>query len=226
MPTRIAFVVGTSEAANILNLPPGSPHFLVMSGGNAAALTARLENAIIAGANHVLCFDVSGSLTASLVAGALVVGTFVDGVSVTPVHFDSSWTMRIAASTGARPVHFACSSTTLWTSAEKEVFAEEFPNALAVDLESGPALLVANKHGLPCAALRAISDGFRQTLGTASEAAMNTDGSANRIGAIEAVVTDPSGLPDLLALGSTSSVAFNALSRAISDMGSAFCADR
>jgi hypothetical protein len=223
MTARIAFVVGTQQAANILNLPPDSPHFLVSSGENAATLTARLEAAIAAGANHVLCFDVSGSLTASLAPGELMVGTFVDGVSITPLRFDAVWTVRISAATGARMTHFAYSPMTLWTAAQKDAFAKRFPDALAVDLESRPALLVANEHGIPCASLRAISDGFEQTLGTNAETAMNADGSTNVLGAVESIITDPVGLPDLLELGSTSGVAFSALARALARMGINFC---
>ncbi len=84
-------------------------------------------------------------------------------------------------------------------------------NALAVDMESHVAGAFAQRHGLPFAALRVISDGADRALPKAAQAGMKKDGGMDIPAVLWSLLKDPRQLPALIRTGREAETAFKAL---------------
>ncbi len=85
--------------------------------------------------------------------------------------------------------------------------------ALAVDMESHIAARVAERHGLPFAAIRTISDAANETLPPAALVGMNPDGSMALGRVLASLARHPMQLPALIRTGTSAEAAFRALRR-------------
>ena len=83
--------------------------------------------------------------------------------------------------------------------------------AVAVDMESHIAARAAAALGLPFAALRVVSDGWRDVLPAAASSAIGPDGEVRTGAVLRSVVRNPSQIPDLIRTARNSSRAFATL---------------
>ncbi len=85
--------------------------------------------------------------------------------------------------------------------------------ALAVDMESHIAAAYAHRHGLPFAALRAISDPATRSLPDIAANALTPDGNVDLPKVLAGVLRRPGQIPALIAAGIDSERAFASLRR-------------
>lgn len=200
----ILVATGLRKEAAILR---GPRVVVVAGGGNAARLERELE-AAASGAQAILSCGLAGALNPILKAGDLVIAEYFPGdgrgsdlVEALRQHLTDAQVGRIIGS-----------DTIVASVAEKQALYEA-TGALAVDMESHIAARVAERHGLPFAAIRAISDTADHTLPPAALVGMRPDGSMALGAVLASLARNPRQLPALIRTGSDAGRAFAALRR-------------
>lgn len=188
---RVIVATGTKQEAATLR----SPSLLVIAGGgDAAGLRARLE-AAAEGAAGIISFGMAGALADGLAVGDWVVGDRLTGAVARDC--DPAWRDALLAKLpGARGGTIYADGRMIDTTAEKRVLGERH-RALAVDMESHVAAVVASANGLPFAIARCISDGPDHALPPAITAAMAPDGSLDPTAMLRSLARRPGQVVDI-----------------------------
>jgi len=193
----VLIACGLVREARILAQPGMSA---IPGGGDAARLEAALE-AQVAGATMLLSCGIGGALDPALKAGDVV------------VHLPSGeW--RAGPLQRALPrAHFGdiVGQDHICATAADKAMLYAATSARAVDMESHVAARVAARHGLPFAAIRAISDSAYETLPAAALVGMNPDGSMALGRVLWSLARAPSQLPALIRTGRGAEAAFKSL---------------
>ena len=215
---------------------------VVVAGTDHVRFEAELEAGVAAGARAILSMGLAGALAPRLTVGDWVVGTLSPtgmerrewsvGASrprevkprVEPTarkDASAGWIGRIAGLLpGAVVGRIHADGTLVVTAAQKEALHFS-TRALACDMESHIAARVAQRHGLPFAVARVISDAADRTMPRAVQVAMAPDGGI-RIGAILlALVTRPWQIPALTGVGMDAGRAMKQLARGYDMLGRA-----
>ena len=216
---------------------------VVAGGGDAARLEAELE-AVVArgGVSAVLSCGVAGALDPKLRAGDGVVGELAPpirfpGEGRGPVE-TSAVAERSASSQPpsqlgpglrrgsallawlAQNLPHAHRGTVVGADAIIASVAEKAAlyattGAIAVDMESHIAAHVAQRHGLPFAILRTISDTADHALPPAALVGMKPDGGVALGAVLASLARDPRQVPALIRTGRDAGAAFTSLRRAV-----------
>ena len=212
---KTAVVVGMKSEAAIIGQRPDT---VVISGaGDAARLAADLEAAIAGGCDHVLSFGTCGALNQKLKAAQIVVGWRLLGVGPT-ISANRDWSVNLEGLSGGSPVSAAFALATVSTAAQKAAFFAA-TGADVIDLESYVAANGAKAHNLPFAMLRAVSDTADQAIPPAAMAALNAEGGIDFASVIASLAANDAQIPALFKLADSSALAFNALARALANIG-------
>jgi uridine phosphorylase len=206
------------------------------AGTDHARLEAELEAGVAAGATAILSMGLAGALAPLLNPGDWVVGTLSptgmvrrewsvgagsarpkdakpDPRPIAQKEASAAWITRIAAILpGAVVGRIHADGAMVVTAAQKENlhFTER---ALACDMESHIAARVAQRHHLPFAVARVISDEADRTIPLAAQVAMAPDGGV-RLGAVLfAILKRPWQIFALIALGLAAASAMKTLVR-------------
>jgi len=158
----------------------------------------------------VVSFGICGALSAALKPGDVVVASSVrDG----PARFqtDSTWTRSIASRLPTAVSGSIAGSDVMVTTAEAKVALHGSSGAVAVDMESHVAARFAQRHGLPLAVVRAVSDGADHALPPAAQLGMRPDGSMDIGAVLRALAADPRQLLALIRTGMEAEKGFSAL---------------
>jgi len=168
--TDVLAVVGMTREAKILE---GAP--VIVGGGCAAELAAKLEEALRRGAAGVVSFGLCGALDPALKVGDVVVGEAVCDPDDT-FDADPEWAQRIiAAAPEAKLGRFARAEQPVASLAEKAELRRR-TGAAAVDLESYVVARLARWFGVPFAIVRAVSDDAGRALPHAAQVGLGRDG--------------------------------------------------
>ena len=200
-------VVGLAREARIIARPDVE---VVIGGGQSDALAARLEAAFSDEITGVLSFGLCGALDLELKAGDLVIASGV-AVGGETLAADQKWAAGLGAGM-ARTRLFAASDTVVATPAAKAML-HAATSAAAVDMESGPAAAFAARHGLPFAAVRAVSDSAAAGLPRAAIAGFRADGGVDVLAVLLALARAPWELPALLRTARDVEAGFRTLRR-------------
>ena len=201
---HVIAVTGLKREAAIL---AGPGIVTVAGGGDHARLEAEIE-AAAADAAGIISIGLGGALAEGLEPGQWVVGS-----SVGEMETDRDWTLRLlAALSGARLGPIA-GSDVMVTDAAAKAALHAATGALAVDMESHIAARVAQRHGLPFASARTISDGADRALPRAAQAGMRPDGAMDVSAVLGELAKRPWELPALIRTGVEAEAAFQALLR-------------
>ncbi|WP_157220335.1 phosphorylase family protein [Flavisphingomonas formosensis] len=194
-----------SEARLIAHI--GGDMIVIPGGGDSARLEAELDQAARGAPGLILSTGLAGALDPALVAGDLV----IDG--------DADIVARLRqALPDAHAGGITGSDTPIATIAHKRTLHAESA-ALAVDMESHVAARVARRHGLPFAALRAISDTAKETLPPAALVGMRPDGGVAFGAVLASLARQPAQLPALIRTGINTGRAMRRLGRAYDVLG-------
>jgi adenosylhomocysteine nucleosidase len=206
-------VVGMTREAKILD---GGA--VIIGGGDAESLAARLEEELRQGVAGVISFGLCGALDPALKVGTLVIGETV-GDAEGVFEADAEWAARLAA---ALPdaVHgrFARAEHPVATAAEKAALRAQ-TGAIAVDLESYVVARLARWFGTPFAVVRAVSDAADRALPDAAKVGLGADGRP-AIGAVLASLrSNPWQIGALIRTALEAEDGFHALERARATLG-------
>lgn len=185
------------------------PGVTVIAGGGDAARLERELDALARSASFILSSGLAGALDPSLKVGDVVIAT---EISADPQRGRGFSRLLVGAVPGSHTGRIIGSDVPLATAADKAALLAQ-TGALAVDMESHVAARVAERHGLPFAVLRVISDMADTTLPAAALAGMRPDGGI-AIGAILAsLARSPGQIPALIRTGRDAEKAFRVLGR-------------
>ncbi|MGL4314623.1 MAG: phosphorylase [Sphingomonas sp.] len=195
----------------------------VPGGGNAAGLEAALENQLefFPDVALILSCGIAGALDPALGVGDVVLHI--------PPFVPSDVEGRARGASPDARVSASLDTNGLWrlekllpeahhgailgqdhiaASPAEKARLHAATGALAVDMESHVAARVAQRHGLPFAAIRVISDTARDALPPAALVGMNPDGSMALGRVLASLARQPTQLPALIRIGRQSGKAF------------------
>lgn len=204
----IVAVVGLQREARIVT---GESVQVVIGGGDSAGLAKKLETALNKEpATGVISFGVAGALAPGLRPGDVVVASAVcDGRARFPT--DTSWTRAITRRLSDAHGGSIAGSDAMLATPEAKAVLHGSSGAIAVDMESHIAARFAQRHGLPLAVIRAVSDGADHALPPAAQRGMKPDGSMDIWAVIAALAVNPLQLPALIRTGLEAEKGFSAL---------------
>jgi len=188
----------------------------VVGGGQAERLAAKIE-AAIAGSKPpgLLSFGLAGALASDLSVGDVVIASeIVQGGERWPC--DAAMVGALSSRFGVQPRVMVGSGVVVAGAAAKRVLSAQ---GAAVDMESQVVARAANRHGLPLAVFRVISDAAGHVLPPAALAGFREDGGIDVAAVIVALARDPRQLPALLEAGRNSGLAFKRLKAARAALG-------
>ena len=164
------------------------------------------------GKQGIISIGIAGALAPGLKPGDWVVADAVrDRDDVLPT--DRDWTQRLASRLPTpRRGMFAGGDAIAATAVEKAALRRA-TGAIAIDMESHRAARAAERHGLPFAAARVISDAADRTLPPAARVGMKSDGNVDLPAVLKSLVLAPWQLPALIRTGVEAETAFRALLR-------------
>lgn len=172
----------------------------------------------------ILSFGLAGGLAPDLKPGDIVLATHV---AAGAAHYGVSlnWldelTARLAGVVTLHTGLVAAVDSVLTKSAGKEAL-HALSGALAADMESHIAAEFAQRHDLPFAVIRAISDPATRSLPPLAAEALTPDGDVAYGKVIGGLLRDPGQLPALIAAGADSRRAFGSLRRCRGLLGPLF----
>ena len=194
---------------------------VVAGGGDADRLAAKLSG-LAPGARGILSFGIAGGLAPGLAAGDLRVAAEVISPDGTRYDADLAWAAAIVARLGCpAPVRFACVEAVV-TEPFGKATLHRATGAALVDMESSIAARVAGEHGLPFAALRAVTDSEQCALPPAVSVSMKPGGDIDLPAILWSVARAPGQIPGLIRTGRDSRKAFAALLRGRQLLGPGF----
>ena len=189
-----------------------APGVEVLAGGGAhARLEADLDR-LAPMAAGIISIGIAGALSPGLRPGDWVVATTVlDGSA--RFEADADWAGRLRARLpgAAAGIVLGVDAMVADAAAKRALHGES--GAVAVDMESHIVARVAQRHGLPMAVARVISDAADHTLPPAARVGMRADGSMDLPAVLRALLADPRQLPALIRTGLKAERAFRALLR-------------
>ncbi|HEY2658735.1 MAG TPA: hypothetical protein VGI79_03370 [Caulobacteraceae bacterium] len=184
-----------SSAAGSDGPPPDPPFFEQGS---------RMEKPLL------LSFGVCGALVPGLEAGDLLIASEV--IADGHVHaVDADWTAHLAAALPkARLAPITAGEAMIGSVAGKRALFEA-TGAAAVDMESHIVARVAQRHALPFAAIRAVSDAADHALPAAALAGLRPDGQPDIGAVLWSLAKRPGQLPALLRTAREAGLGFKSL---------------
>jgi hopanoid-associated phosphorylase len=163
----------------------------------------------------VLSFGLAGGLTPDLRPGDVVLATHILAAEAhhdVTLDWHDAIVSRLDEAVRLQRGLIAGVDTVLSKSADKAAL-HAASGALAVDTESHVAAAFARRHGLPFAALRAVSDPAARSLPKIAAHALKQDGAIDVGKVVAGVARSPGQIPALVAAGIDSERAFAALRR-------------
>jgi adenosylhomocysteine nucleosidase len=205
----ILAVVGLQREARIV---AGDGVRVVAGGGDAKGLADQLERARRDDLEGVISIGIAGALAPALRPGDVVVGSAVrDGRR--RFSADPAWMKQLMSRLPQATGGIIAGSDAILPDAEAKAALHGSSGAVAVDMESHIAARFADRHGLPLAVLRAVSDAADQTLPAAARLGLRPDGGVNVGAVLKALAADPRQLPALIRTGLEAEKGFAALLR-------------
>ena len=196
----LGFVVGLAAEARIAR----GLGLVAIGGGMPAGATRAAERLVAEGVRGLVSFGLAGGLDPTLRPGDIIVPAMVR------VDRTDFATADLVGPTGG--LLLAGTAIAATRAAKQALFAGT--GAAAIDLESGAVALVAQRHNLPFAVLRAICDPAERDLPPAALAALDAAGAIGTWRILLSLARRPAQLPGLVTLARDAAIARRALLRA------------
>jgi hopanoid-associated phosphorylase len=189
----------------------------VAGGGDHARLEAALDR-LAAGARGIISIGIAGGLAPGLQVGQWVVAdaVLVDDVSIMA---DRLWAGRLAARLPEVTRGLVLGVNAMVAEAAQKAALHRATGALAVDMESHVVARVAERHRLPFAVARVVSDAAQRSLPPAARVGMKSDGRMDLPAVLRSLRANPGQLAALIRTGLEAERGFRALLRGYRRLG-------
>jgi adenosylhomocysteine nucleosidase len=185
--------------------------YAVMSGIGMRSVPGELEDLLANSADVCIASGLAGSLKKEYSAGTILVAKAVRTSGPDRAIESDKSLSETAKGLGAVPVDFFLTSSAVLNSpAQKSNFGEI---ADAVDMESFHVLSRAADYGVPCVAVRAVSDGAETNLPFDLNRIIDHRGQIRWSAALNEIVRSPLRVPRLIRFGAESAGAARNLAR-------------
>ena len=181
-----------------------------VGGGTPEGATEAANWLVAQGVTGLVSFGFAGGLDPSLRPGSVVIPASI--LSEGKVYEAEP---RLADLFGGLTGHSLVAESEIVVRAASKRRLHEVTRAHAVDLESGSVARVAQAHGLPFIAVRAISDTAHRDLPPAARLALDPGGRVDLMGVAKSLLRHPKQLPALARLAVDAGLARRALVRLI-----------
>ena len=204
---RIGIV--TALAAEARTLPAAGGHIfehdefvLALAGPGPAPAAAAAERLRARGCDALISWGVAGALAPTLGAGDLIVASRVIGAQGASADCDPALRQalhqRLATASVMSGALYSSAHAIATASAKAELFRDY--DCAAVDMEAIAVAMVASRHGLAFAALRAVVDDARFDLPSATMVGMGERGETRTLATLFQLLMHPWELLDLARL--------------------------
>jgi adenosylhomocysteine nucleosidase len=218
---RLGIVTGVQfEAAVITKAARKARREVLVSchGPGGARARAAADQLIGQGATHLLSFGIAAGVDPDVRVGATIVASGFLGAQGARHDADGAWAARLVRGLpDVRLGVIADSHDILYDSRAKAAhFAAS--GAPIADMESFAVAEAAAKAGIPCAAIRVVSDDARHSVPPFAFKGMTPDGYVRRLPVIIPMLMAPHKFPGLVRLAETTKAATKRL-RKLADLG-------
>ncbi|MEL7027671.1 MAG: nucleoside phosphorylase [Pseudomonadota bacterium] len=218
---RIGVVCGLQSEAR--RLPKRLQGRVAVSGASAERAEAAAERLLAEGAERLLSFGVSGGLSVDAAVGDVIAASEVVAGDERWAA-DAAWTLEItqtiqSAGLTVGAYRLLGSDTIVGDVADKARLAAA-TGAFAVDMESHAVARVADRAGVPFAALRAVADPADRAIPAIAAYGVSETGETRAWPVLRAAAGRPGDLVRLMQVGADSAKALAALGRAVDALGS------
>ena len=190
---------------------------VVAGGGDRVRLEAALDR-LASGMRGLISIGIGGALAPGLRPGDWVVAHAVrDGEE--QLTTDQRWSDRLVSRLPAPRRGLVIGADAIVSSAGEKAALYRATGAIAVDMESHIAARVAQRHRLPFAAARVVSDAADRSLPPAALVGMRPDGGMDLPAVLRSLLAAPRQLPALIRTGLEAERAFRALLRGYRRLG-------
>jgi adenosylhomocysteine nucleosidase len=186
------------------------------AGANAERAAQQAQALVEGGVHGLISFGIAGGLDPDLSPGLLLLPHEVANEDAERFACDAAWceALRRELASNVAVIAGVLASTAMPVAgvAEKRMLREKL-DAHAVDMESAAVASVAQRHGVPFIAIRAIADTADQALPAAALTATREDGSVSLARALVACLHRPGDIAALVRLGRHTGLARRTLAR-------------
>jgi hopanoid-associated phosphorylase len=211
----IVAVTGLAREARLIAGPDIQP---VVGGGDCLALEQRLTGELAGGGRRVLSIGICGALAPDLRVGdAIIASEIVSAEEIFPTH--GAWSRELAMRLPRALLVPLAGTSEMSADRESKALLRARTRAFAVDMESHIAARVAQRHGLPFAALRIVSDAAHRSLPAAARVALHPSGRIDLGAVLRSILRAPLQLPALVRTAWEAEMAFAALFRCRNALG-------
>ncbi len=208
---RVGIVTGLEAEARIARR---LGRIVAVGGGTAAGARGAARTLIEQGATALISFGLAGGLDPALRPGALLVPR--------RVRVEDAWQNAdagLSRALGGPTVDGILGAETVAATAADKARLWRESGCAGVDLETGIIAALAQAHGLPFAALRAVCDPAGMDLPPAALLALSAEGRIGLPRVLGSVIRAPAQMPALLTLGWSAARARAALIRRVGAIG-------
>ncbi len=190
-------------------------------GGNVDLRAEAIRNEVLAGAPAIVSFGIAGGLCSGMQPGDWIVATAVCS-ETQRIETDAEWTSRLMERTpNAELGDIVSVSSPVRRPAQKR-YLHSNTGAMAVDMESYQAAVLAQELGVPFAAVRVIADPVERELPPAAHLGLQPDGTVAIGEVIGSLLRQPQQIPRLARVTVDAFIAFRALLKGRDKLGPRF----
>jgi adenosylhomocysteine nucleosidase len=184
---------------------------VVLTGAGRIPAQRAMEKALGSGADVCIASGVAGGLRTGQRVGEILAARRSQELSSQRIRESDARLFEEAVSAGARAAEMFCTAHYVLAKAEDKQRMGRI--AEAVDMETFHVMEAAGERGIPCVAVRALSDLAEEDLAFDFSAMMNSEGNVNYGRLAARVAMAPQRLPGLLRLGRQTRLAAGELAR-------------
>jgi hopanoid-associated phosphorylase len=219
LPHRVLLVTGLKREARILG---GDGAQVIVGGGCSTRLAQDLEQAAAKGVAAFLSMGIAGGLLPGLSPGAIIIASAVVA-SKARIRTATTWSENLRRAIPESIMGDIAGVDRITAEISDKAALHQVSGATAVDMESHVVAQVADRYGIPFAAIRIISDPAEQALPRAAQVGLAPNGGVNLTAVIGALMAAPGQIPALVQTALDAQKAFRTLSRCRRLIGSGFC---
>lgn len=182
----------------------------------------KLDHLARTGGRAIISFGVAGGLSPNLKSGSVIIA---GSVITADRRFDTdprwSQSLQNALPHGLTGLPVFASDSTVMTVLEKEALWKG-TESVAVDMESGAAAEIAERHGLPFAVLRVVLDPAHRSVPLSATLGAREDGTTDGMAVLRSLARRPQDIPQIIRLADDARKASKSLLRCRQALGPFF----
>lgn len=219
LPHGVLLVTGLKREARILG---GNGAQVVVGGGCSTRLAQDLEQAVAKGVGAFLSMGIAGGLLPGLSPGAIIIASAVVADKAR-IRTATTWSENLSRAIPESVMGDIAGVDHVTVEISDKATLRQATGAAAVDMESHVVAQIADRYGIPFAAIRIIADPAERALPRAAQVGLAPSGGVNITAVIGALLAAPGQIPALVQTALDAQKAVRTLARCRRLIGPGFC---